>query len=89
LATRTVSASNAPAGRPFRCEPIATETSRVIYVLPFELTWQGHELLDKIRNPTIWDAIRADVKAKGLESVSLEVIKQIADKEIRSQFNLD
>jgi Hypothetical protein (DUF2513) len=49
-------------------------------VLPFELTWQGHELLDKIRNPTIWDAIRADVKAKGLESVSLEVIKQIADR---------
>jgi hypothetical protein len=72
-----------------RCEPVKSKTSdRVIYVLPFELTWEGHELLDKIRNQAIWDAIHAEVKRKGFESISMDIIRGIADMEIRRQFNL-
>src|SRR5713101_3265970 len=30
------------------CEPVKSSTgARVIYVLPFELTWEGHEFLAK------------------------------------------
>ena len=51
------------------CEPIKSSTSdRMIYVLPFELTWAGHEFLDKIRNPHVWDEVMNDVKSHGFEA---------------------
>ncbi|WP_447962992.1 DUF2513 domain-containing protein [Nitrospira sp. Ecomares 2.1] len=34
-----------------RFEPVTSNTSdRVIYVLPFDLTWEGHEFLAKVKN---------------------------------------
>ncbi len=39
-----------------QCEPIRSTTSdRVIYVIPFDLTWDGHEFLDKVRNDNVLD----------------------------------
>ncbi|MCK4752923.1 MAG: DUF2513 domain-containing protein, partial [Planctomycetes bacterium] len=38
-----------------RCEPVTSSSSnRVIYVIPFDLTWKGHEFLAKIRDDGIW-----------------------------------
>lgn len=42
-----------------------------------ELTWEGHEFLDKIRSERIWSKTKKSVKEKGLE-LSFEVIKAAA-----------
>ena len=61
-----------------RCEPVKTKKSqRVIYVLPFELTWTGHEFLEKIRNETTWRKILATIKDKG-GALAFSVINQQA-----------
>lgn len=71
------------------CEPVKSSTSdRVIYVLPFELTWAGHEFLDKIRNQHIWDAVMATVREKGLASASVDILKRLADNAIRERLGL-
>ena len=41
------------------------------------LTWQGHELLDKIRNDTVWNGLKTTIKSKSLD-LSLDTIKQVA-----------
>ena len=74
----------------FRCEPVKSSTSdRVIWVLPFELTWSGHDFLDKIRNPHIWDEIVSDMKKHGLASASVDIIKRLADAAIRKKMGLE
>lgn len=50
------------------------------------LTWQGHELLDDIRDPGIWE--KAKEKAKPLLSVSIAVLAEIAKAEIKKRLNL-
>jgi len=63
-----------------RCEPEKSTTSdRVIQVIPFDLTWDGHEFLDKIKNETIWKKVKDTIVQKGL-STSLSVINQLATK---------
>lgn len=50
-----------------RCEPITSGTSaRVVRVLPFELTWDGHEFLDKVRADTTWNKIKSSSREKGV-----------------------
>ena len=71
-----------------RCEPVTTNTGRVIYVLPFELTWQGHEFLDSIRTQHIWDEVMRSAKDRGLVSTSVEYIKKMADSLIRKRLGL-
>jgi len=61
----------------------------VIYVLPFELTWDGHEFLDKIRSPHVWDEIIANMKGHGFVSASVDFIKKLADAVIRKRFGID
>ncbi len=41
------------------------------------LTWEGHEFLDKIRDPSMWGKIKATVKDKGL-SLTFDAIKAVA-----------
>lgn len=41
------------------------------------LTWQGHEFLDKIRNDTLWQKVKATVQSKSLD-LSFDVIKTVA-----------
>jgi len=69
-------------------EPEQTKTGRTIVVHPFDLTWSGHELLDKIRNETIWDMVKNNYKEKGLKSVSIDILKKMSDKYIREKLGL-
>jgi len=72
-----------------RCEAQKTATGRVISVLPFELTWSGHEFLDRVRNELIWDEVRNKIKEKGFVSASVDFIKKLADKQIRKRLDMD
>jgi hypothetical protein len=63
-----------------RCEPIKSSSSdRVIYVLPFDLTWQGHEFLEKIRNETTWNKIKEVILSKG-GAWAFNVINELATR---------
>lgn len=41
------------------------------------LTWDGHELLDKIKSDTVWNKTKDTIKAKGIPFV-LDTVKEIA-----------
>lgn len=60
-------------------EPKRKTDNRVITVLPFELSWDGHEFLDRVRSESVWGRIRA----KGLShggSLAFAVVKELALK---------
>lgn len=42
------------------------------------LTWSGHELLDSIRNDTVWNKVKDRLADKALESAPLEIVRQLA-----------
>ena len=49
-----------------RCEPVISTTSnRVIYVIPFELTWDGHEFIATIREDKFWNKVKGYIVDKG------------------------
>lgn len=49
-----------------RCEPVTSSSSdRVIYVLPFDLTWDGHEFLAKVRDDGLWRKTKDTIVEKG------------------------
>jgi hypothetical protein len=63
-----------------RCEPLKSSTSdRVIEVIPFELTWDGHEFLDTVRNNSVWQRIR-DAISKNGGALAFSVVKGLASK---------
>jgi hypothetical protein len=63
-----------------RCEPVRSSTSdRVIYVLPFELTWNGHEFLDKVRSESVWNKIRSTIASQG-GSIAFALVNQLATR---------
>jgi len=67
-----------------RCEPIkSTSSDRVIKVIPFELTWDGHEFLDKIRSEEIWNKTKVTIKKKGVD-LSFDTIRQVTSEVIKS-----
>ncbi len=73
-----------------RCETVKSTTSdRVIYVLPFDLTWSGHEFLDKVRNPHVWDEVMGKIKERGFVSASVDFIKKLADAVIRKKLGIE
>lgn len=41
------------------------------------LTWDGHELLDKIKSDTVWNKTKDTIKKKGIPFV-LDAVKEIA-----------
>lgn len=51
-----------------------------------KLTWKGHEFLDDIRDPDIWD--RTKERAKCLTSVGLAFMWEIAKAEIKAKLHL-
>jgi hypothetical protein len=72
-----------------RCEPVKSSTSdRTIYVLPFDLTWNGHEFLEKVRDQHIWDEVIRDIQNRGFVSASVDVLKTLADTAIRKRLGL-
>lgn len=49
------------------CEPTRSKSSdRVISVLPFHLSWEGHEFLDKIRDENMWERIKKRAAETGI-----------------------
>lgn len=62
------------------CEPVKSSTSdRIIYVIPFSLTWDGHEFLDKIRNDGVWHKIQTAMSSHG-GKLAFAVINQLATR---------
>ena len=49
------------------------------------LTWEGHEFLDKIRDPSMWGKIKLKVKEKGLD-LGFDSIKAAAMALISAAF---
>lgn len=47
------------------------------------LTWEGHNLLDKIREDTVWNKTKEIVKDKALPNI-LEVVKDVSTSVISS-----
>lgn len=41
------------------------------------LTWEGHELLDKIRRDTVWNKVKETARVKGVE-LSVDVVRTLA-----------
>ena len=66
-------------------EPELTKTGRIIRVIPFNLTWNGHEFLDAIRQESTWLKTKNIAKEKS-GTLSFEVIKAIALHGIKSLF---
>lgn len=50
-----------------------------------KLTWEGHEFLDKIRDPSIRGKIKTSVKEKGLD-LTIDAIKAAAAALIKAAF---
>lgn len=62
------------------CETANSSTSdRLIYALPFRLTWKGHEFLDAARSDTIWRKAREVLGSKAL-TVSFEVLYKLLSR---------
>jgi len=51
-----------------------------------KLTWQGHEFLDDIRDQQIW--AKTKERLKGLPSVALSLMAEIAKAEIKKRLGL-
>ena len=50
-----------------------------MFCVASQLTWNGHEFLDKVRSETVWTKVKNTVESKGLD-LSFEVIKAVASK---------
>jgi hypothetical protein len=71
-----------------RCEPTLSSTSdRVIEVLPFELTWAGHDFIQTMRDDNLWKKAKEYVLKPGA-SWSFEILKEWGKHEIRQQLGL-
>ncbi len=64
-------------------EPSKTSTGRIFDVLPFRLTWEGHEFLDNTRGGR-WEKILKKLKEKGGE-FTFELVKKLATKYAEEQ----
>jgi len=45
--------------------------------MAYRLTWRGHELLDAIRNETVWNKTKQSFISKGL-SMTFDLVKSVA-----------
>lgn len=61
-----------------RCERIVSSSTsdRIIDVLPFGLSWKGHEFLESARNEEIWNKAKSVSKAR-LGSISFEILSTL------------
>jgi len=51
-----------------------------------KLTWDGHEFVDNIRDPSVWSGVKE--KIKSVKSVALGVVVQVATAEIKKRLGL-
>lgn len=68
-------------------EGISTDTDDDLMCVVFRLTPEGHDFLNNARNQFIWDEVMAGVRAKGIVSASIDVMKQLLDRSIRNHLN--
>ena len=54
---------------------------------PQSLTWRGHEFLGAIRNDTVWQKLKAELKDRRLDA-PLELVQQLASKLVASLLGL-
>ena len=56
-----------------------------------QLTWEGHDFLDSIKNDTIWDKTKESIKSKGLEigQVSFNVLKDYVVIRLREKLGMN
>lgn len=52
-----------------------------------DLTWEGHEFLDAVRNTTVWQRVKKKVVSEG-GSIPLSVLKALALQYTREAFGL-
>jgi hypothetical protein len=52
-----------------------------------KLTWKGHEFVDTIRDAGIWNKVKE--RLKGLPSVALSVVAEIAIAEAEKHLHLE
>lgn len=57
----------------------STTADRVIRVLPFDLTWEGHEFLSKIGSESVWQRIKSTITTKG-GALAFGVVNELATK---------
>ena len=55
-------------------------------VVVSKLTWEGHEFLDAIRDPDIWSKTKE--RAKGVASIGLGLVWEIAKAEVKAKLGL-
>ena len=72
-----------------RCEPQTSSSSdRVIEVLPFDLTWDGHEFLAKIRDDGLWQKTKDTILNKGGQ-LTINTITTVATLLMKKMIGLD
>lgn len=57
----------------------SSTSDRIIRVYPFNLTWEGHEFLAKIRNDGVWQRLKAAAISKG-GTLSFTLLNQLATR---------
>lgn len=69
----------------------STTSARLISVLPFDLTWQGHEFLEAIRDPEIWRQAKAGASRAGTAGIDFiwSIAKALLRNAIRDRIGLD
>lgn len=68
-------------------EPERTDTGRIIRVIAFSLSWQGHDFLDSVRNDAVWAKVKSQASEKGV-SLPFEVLKSLAIEAVKKLFGL-
>lgn len=72
-------------------EPMKSSTSdRIIDALVFNLTWEGFELLDAIRDDAVWAKVKKQASKVGVWSVELlkDIAIAYAKQKLQSKFGI-
>ena len=67
-------------------QPLASLGMEYPIWINLDLTWQGHEFLDSVRDPDIWQKTKA--RAAPVATAAFGVILEIAKAEIRKKLGL-
>jgi Hypothetical protein (DUF2513) len=68
-------------------EPELTSTGRIIRVLAFNPSWEGHDFIDAVRNDAVWTKLKTQASEKGA-SLPFEVLKSLAIEAVKKLFGL-
>jgi DNA-binding transcriptional ArsR family regulator len=65
-----------------QCRESTRSRNDGIYCVALNLTWEGHELLDSIKNDTVWNRLRKLLREKSIE-LSYSAVKAAAVQVIK------